>query len=205
MRRFLTDESKKAFTDAVKAIEQRSCVEVVVAIRRQSSSYVHANFIAGIAAAIGALYFVLYSNYEFGLSSILLDPIIAGVVVGVASIVFQPLRRWLTPASIRTASVTRGAEAAFFEKGVRHTRDRIGILVYVSLLEREVVVIADSGVLEAVSKKKWSQAVATIQTAMATGRGEAVAEAMSAIGDVCEPVLERSEDDVNELADEVCA
>jgi putative membrane protein len=205
MRRFLTDESKTAFTDAVKAIELRSCVEVVVAIRRRSASYVHANFIVGILAAIGTLYFVLYSDYEFGLASILLDPILAGIVVGALSIAFQPLRRWLTPSSMVNRIVRHSAEATFFEKGVRHTRDRIGILVYVSLLERRVEVVADTGVVEAVPKRKWDQAVAKIQAAVSTGRGEAVAQAMNAIGDVCEPVLERSDDDINELPDEVCA
>lgn len=205
MRRFLTDESKSAFTESVKAIELRSCVEVVVAIRRQSASYVHANFIVGILAAIGTLYFVLYSDYEFGVESILLDPIVAGVVIGALSIAFQPLRRWLTPRSMIEKAVRHGARAAFFDKGVRHTRDRIGILVYISLLERRAEVVADSGVMEAVPRKKWDQALARIQAAVHTGRGEAVAEAMAAIGDVCEPVLERSEDDINELPDEVCA
>ena len=48
MAKFMDDAGKEAFGQAVRAIENRSSAEVVVAVRHHSGSYVHADLLAGI-------------------------------------------------------------------------------------------------------------------------------------------------------------
>ena len=97
------------------------------------------------------------------------------------------------------------ARAAFHDHGIADTRGRTGILVYVSRLERKAEVLADRGVREAVEAQAWETAALAIRSA--AGRrapdAAALATAIASLGDLLQPVLPRSGDDVNELADEI--
>jgi len=65
-------------------------------------------------------------------------------------------------------------------------------------------VVIDRGVEQAVPAGDWARATAHIEaTLRRTMDGAAVAAAVDQLGAICEPVLERGEDDVNELPDEV--
>ncbi len=199
-RRFLTDDAKSAFVAAIEAIELHSSAEVVVSIVPRSASYLHADLIVGAVFGVATLVFVLFSSVEFSLLSILIDPIIIAVLIGLAASQLNPVRRALTPKKARDAWVDRAAHAAFFEKGVRHTRSRIGILLYVSLGELSARVIADSGVVEAVDHDSWLAAIAGIERAVAERRsGVEVAKALEGLGPLLADALPVLDDDVDEL------
>lgn len=202
----MTEEAKGALGKAIAAVEAVSSAEVVIAVRRRSRRYVHANFITGIVGGFAALATMLYVDHGFSLSSILLDPFIAGAIVGLLSTALAPLERWMTPASVKQRAVKTAAQSTFYEKRVRHTSGRTGLLVYVSLLERRCHVVPDSGILEAVAGGPWERACAGLDEALARGQdGVALARAIERLGDVLGPALPVSADDLNELPDEVCA
>jgi len=204
-KRFLTDEAKEALTGAIRSIEARSCAEVVIAVRARSGSYLHADLISGILAGLATLAYLLWGPQAFSLYSIFIEPIVVGGLFGLLTSRLPYTRRWFTPTKYREAWVDRAAKAAFFEKGVRATTERIGLLVFVSLLERHSAVICDSGVKNAVEPLTWAKAVAAIDDAVAHGQdGVQVAKAIDALGDLLAPCLPVTDDDVNELADEVC-
>jgi putative membrane protein len=203
-RGFLTDGAKSAFVAAIEAIELHSSAEVVVSVRARSASYLHADLIVGVLFGIAALAFMMFSPYEFSLLSILIDPIVFAVLIGLAASRLGTLRRALTPEKIRDGWVDRAAHAAFFEKGVRHTRNRIGVLLYVSLTERSARVLADSGVVEAVDHDAWQDAISSIENAVAERKsGEEVAKVLEGLGTPLADALPVLDDDVDELPNEV--
>ena len=65
------------------------------------------------------------------------------------------MQRVLSPARIRRGQVDAAAHATFHLKEVGLTHRRTGLLVYVSLLEREVVLIADKAIVDAVDTATW--------------------------------------------------
>ncbi len=203
-KRFLSDQAKTALLEAIQAVEGRSSAEVVISVRGRSASYLHANLIVAIITGLASLAYILYSSFEFPIWSILVDPIVVGAVFGLAASRVPLLHRLLTPASIRKRWVRHAAEAEFCRKRVRMTSERTGLLVFVALTERRAEVVIDTGVEDAVHPDKWARAVAAIDAVASSGAdGVAVAATIAALGDILEPVLERSEDDVNELPDEV--
>lgn len=203
-RRFLTDQAKASLTDAVKAVEARSSAEVVVAVRARSGRYLLAPIILGVAAALAASAFLLFSDYEASLLAIWLEPFALGGLVGLLAARSPELQRWLTPRSILRRQVIAAARAAFFTRGVRHTTGRTGILLYISLTERVAELVGDRGVEDAVPRDAWDEAADRIRAAVARGAdGAEVAGELRALGDLLEPILERSPDDVDELPDEV--
>ena len=146
---FLTDEAKKALTEAVQEVEASTSAELVVAIRARSGSYLHADLIAGIAVGLAAL--------------------------------------------------------AFLEKRVHGTAGRTGFLLYVSVLEREAVVVTDLGLEALAATESWQQAIGAIEAGVREGEdGVRIAERVRALAHICGPALPRAHDDIDELANEVC-
>ena len=63
--------------------------------------------------------------------------------------------RLFVPKSYRSFAVYRRAMRHFVESGVYDTKEQSGILIFVSLLEREVKIIADRGINQKVPQEKW--------------------------------------------------
>jgi putative membrane protein len=200
--RFLDHEARAAFKQAVEAIENASSAEIVVAVRRRSSGYFHANLIFGILFTFAALAAMLFLDQAFGLVSILVDPFIVGALAAAAVELLPGVKRVLTPPSVRRREVRNAARATFVERGVHNTMDRSGILIYVSWLEQQVALVADSGVLNAFTAEALEAAERDINASMSNG-GVAVARALESYKARLAVVLPRREGDVNELPDAI--
>ncbi len=202
---FLSDEAKRALTDSVRDVEAVTSAELVVAVRARSGSYLHADLTAGVLAAIVTLAVLLFSHWEFGLVWFVIDPLLAGLLLGWISSWTRGLRRALTGAADRRRQVETAARALFVEKRVHGTVGRTGMLLYISLLEHEAVLVPDLGLETLAATEPWKAAVAAIATAVHQREdGVQVAQRIRSLGPVLAPVLPRADDDVDELANEVC-
>jgi putative membrane protein len=205
-RPFLSDAAKAALLGAVRDVEARSRAEVVIVVRPASASYREAALTGALLGVFAALGVMLYSPWEFGLAWFLLDPALAGVVAGLAVHHSPFLVRRLTASTGRREAVHRAALATFVDRGVTATRERTGLLLYVSLLERRAEVVADRGILAAVEPTTWARQVEALVMAVAEGAdGAAVAEHLRGLGGPLAQELPVGDDDVNELPDEVVA
>jgi putative membrane protein len=199
---FLDAAARAAFTGAIEDIERGSAAEVVVAVRRRSARHVHANVIVGAAAAFAGLAAMLFSAHEFALGSILIDPFVVGGLAGALVELLPDVKRWLTPRTVRQRAVQAAARAAFVERGVHRTRDRSGVLVYISWLEREVAVVADSGIERAMSAEART-AAARAMTGAIGGGGAAVARELARLAPALAAAMPCRADDINELPDAI--
>lgn len=202
--RFLDDAARAALKEAIESVEASSSAELVIALRRQSSGHLLANLVVGAAATFAALAYMLYSTHRFSLLAILIDPFVIGLGLGWLVELLPPLKRRLVPASRRRYAVERGAKAAFFERGVANTRARSGVLVYLSWLEQQAVVLADSGLPATWQEGPRRALEAELSAAMAAG-GVAVARALQGAAPLLAEAAPRSADDVNELPDTIDA
>jgi len=197
------DESRAALKAAVESIEAGSSAEVVVAIRPCSGSYRGADLTFGFFLAELALGLILFLPQEFWLETIPIDLALFFVLGAVVAAHSPWLRRGLTRERTRRARVLAAARATFVERGVLRTRGRTGILVYVSLLERRVELVADAGVPEEAMGEPWRRAVAGLEAALDAPAATAFAAALRELGPPLARALPRADDDENELPDEV--
>ncbi len=203
-RPFLTDQAKRALLEAVRTVEAHSSAELVVSVRPRSGSYLHAGLIGGIVGALAVLVFLLFSPWEFRLVWFVLDPLFAGVLAGLVTSRSVILRRLLTRRRDRIHWVDQAAAAEFLARRIHRTAGRTGMLLYVSLLEREAALVVDLGVETLAQTEGWRHAVEEILEAVRSGQdGVAVAERVKALAPILSPALVRSAQDVDELADEV--
>jgi putative membrane protein len=199
---FLDAAARAAFAAAIEDIERGSAAEVVVAVRRRSASYLHANLVIGAAAALAGLAAMLFSEHVFALSSILVDPFVVGGIAGAIVELLPGVKRGLSPQAMRQREVLRAARATFVERGVHRTRDRSGLLVYISWLEREVALIADAGIERVLSDEARAEAARAMTAAIPAG-GAAVARELARLAPALAAALPCRADDINELPDAI--
>ncbi|HEX4418165.1 MAG TPA: hypothetical protein VH165_09725 [Kofleriaceae bacterium] len=199
---FLDAEARKGFEHAVQTIENASAAEVVIAIRRRSAHYLHAHIVVGVVAAFAGLAVTLFSEDEFSLVAILIDPFVIGLLAGGLVELWPWMQRTLTPVAWRSRQVLRGARATFVERGVHNTTGRTGILVYVSWLEREVRLVFDSGLERTLPAEARDRASRELTAALPAG-GAAVARALEELAAPLGVAVPHRDDDVNELPDAI--
>ncbi len=202
---FLNPESKAVLAQAARDVEACSSAELVVAVRPRTGSYLHADLLAGIVAGVASTIALLVAERTFAPLWFVVDPLVIGVVAAVVASHSALLRRALTPADRRRRRVEEAARATFVERRVHSTSGRTGILLYVSVLEREAALVVDLGVEPLAATEGWRRAVGELETAVRGGAdGSAVAGRLRALGGLLAPVLPCGAEDVNELPDEVC-
>jgi putative membrane protein len=206
VRGFFDGDGKEALGRAIVEFEANTAAELVVAVRPRSDAYAHVPALVGGLLAALTLAFLLYGEPEFGLHWFLIDPLVVGLVGALLSRRSRTIVRWLTPRRLLDEVVLRAARASFVEHGVAETSGRTGVFVYVSVSEREAVVLADVGVRKIVPREPWEAAVEKLRAAVAGGaRAVELVPHLRALAELCADALPRAEDDVNELPDEVMA
>src|SRR3954466_10237573 len=149
----------EAIGAAIREIEAKTNAEIVVAVRGRSGPYRHADYIFGAIVSLAGLLFVLFSPFDFHAYWIPMDVIGLFVAGAFVSSRGDWIRRLLTTSKFRANAARTAAAAMFYEAGIANTSAENGLLIYLSLLERQMEVIADRGILKAVPALKWNHAV----------------------------------------------
>lgn len=202
--RRLTEDAKQALLAAVQMIESKSSVEVVVAVRKRASSYLGVYLLWSLLLIYGVLVYQLYAPQEFALHWILVNPLLVWAGWFILLRVCPPLARVCVPLKTRREAARNAARRIFFDRGVRLTTERIGMLIVFYQLERELEVLFDQGIVDSIPEGKLASTLASIRLPYTTDRGFlATAAALADAVEIFAAHLPVGKDDVNELSDEV--
>jgi putative membrane protein len=159
-RSYLSQAEREQVEAAVAEAEQQTSAELVCAVATESGRYDRAEGAWGLIGAVLTLMLantVLISAPAQGASWTIdrglgLAGQVAAVVIGfvagnLLASYFHPLRRLLVSNRELAAETERAAWAVFAQRRMRSTRQQGGLLIYVSLFERRVVILADDGIL----------------------------------------------------------
>ena len=208
--RFFTQADLDAIRAAVSEAEKRTSGEIVPYVVDQSDEYASA---AWKGAALGAILAPLVALAIHRWSSIwgipvdwwIALPAPVGGALGYLLSLLPPVRRWMVGEEILEARTRRRAAVAFLDQEVFRTENRTGILLFVSLFERRVVVLGDSGINRQVEAPQWEAVVATVVAGIRSGRpGAALADGIRQCGELLARFgVAIQPDDSNELPDEL--
>jgi putative membrane protein len=108
---------------------------------------------------------------------IALPPATGAALGWLAAFTLPALRRLLVPPDVLAERVRQRAAQAFVDQEIFRTRDRSGVLIFLSLFERRVVVRADRGLDGVVAPHEWEEVVEAIAAGMRRGQpGPALAD-----------------------------
>ncbi len=156
-----TDEQARQVVDAIAVAEQKTSAEIVCAVATESGRYDRAELVCGVILAAVSLISAHSIQLIWQLDQGSFEPVaalgpawqvailIGGVVVGAfITSYWHGLRRLLVSERMQQEEVDRAATYVFAAAGMTATSQGTGLLIYVSLFERRVVVLADQRALE---------------------------------------------------------
>lgn len=117
---------------------------------------------------------------------------------------YTPLGLWLTPGGVKRDRVHAEALKQFLSKGLHVTRERTGVLIYVSLADHVAEVVADEGIYTKVTPEVWGETIAALVDGLKTGRrAEGFVKAIEIAGGVLAEHFPPRADNPNELPDKL--
>ena len=183
LERFFSPADHAAIEAAVREVETRSAGEIVPYAVERSDRYARAVWTAATLGALAgslAAALIRWSGEFWGgpvALWIALPPATGAALGWLAAFALPALRRVLVSPEVMAERVFQRATEAFVEEGVSRTRDRTGILIFLSLFERRVVVRADRGLDGVVTPHEWEEVVVGIAAGMRRGQpGPALAD-----------------------------
>ena len=198
---------------AVREAESKISGEIVPVFVEKSGFYTIANYRGALlGAAMIFLGIIITDRYVPSWAIYDRDPLLVFIFVSLGGFIgalkahfLNPVKRMLLSQYHLDQSTKKRAENAFLEEEVFNTRQRTGIMIFVSFFEREVIVMADKGISKVVDQKVWDSLVRNIIENVRNGK---ITEGMEAAIKKCgEILLDKgfviSGDDVNELGDDL--
>ncbi|TCD47568.1 hypothetical protein [Chlorobium sp. N1] len=202
--RLLGEAGRRKVEESIRAAETRTSGEIVVMVVESSARYRHQ---AMVGALLSSMALSVASAHFLGGDGMwaFLSLFVPLFVAFHELLVRMPsLRRLLARKAEMEEAVGRASLAAFYEKGITGTEGRTGVLIYISLFERMVRVVADRGINDKVDEGAWTGVVEGIVRGI---RGADAAGALSAAVEQCGRLLEShfpiQSGDRNELSDRI--
>lgn len=169
----LPPEEGERVRAAVAKAEAALTAEIVPCVYAQSSPYPEALWAgagAGMSLAVGALLLLdVFHPLWLPLSRLILWVPAGGLAGAALGRWCGPARRALIGGRRMEDAVARRAKEVFFDRGIARTAGRDGVLIFASLLERRVVVLADDAVRGKIPAAAWDEAVAAMTALAAQG------------------------------------
>lgn len=208
--RLFTPADQERIAAAVEAAEGQSSGEVVPYVVEQSDMYEDAAWRAallGVFLALGVMV-VLRRYTDAWLPEFTTIAFIVVVAAGAGYILtdlIPAVTRLLAGKASIDLRVSQRAAEAFIAEEIFNTRDRTGILIFISLLERRVLVLGDAGINAKVKQEEWDAVASQVANGLRSGKP---AEGLLAAIEQCGVLLqkrgvERRADDDNELSNKL--
>ena len=195
------DAARAALTDCVKKIESATDAELVLVVRARSGSYRQADYLFGSLLAFLGLLFLLFSPFDFHQYWVPVDVALLFAIAVFSSSRTNTLRRLLTTDKFRSNAVRTGAAAMFYEAGIANTHAEMGVLIYLSILERRLELIADRGILKGVNALEWNQLLFELHEAGRKADAPTLLAGMENLGALLAKHLPATGENPNELPD----
>ena len=185
----------------IQEIERNTDAELVVVVRARSASYAHADYLFGAVLAFVVLLVILFVPFPFPEYFVPIDVALAFVIGSIISWRSNSVRRLFSTEKFRRKSVRTAAAAMFYEAGIANTNAEMGLLIYLSLLERRLELIADRGVLKKVPAHDWNHELFDLHKVGENPDAKSFQEAIQRLGKVLATHVPATGENPNELPD----
>ncbi len=203
---FFSPHDKARIAKAITLAEAKTSAEIIAIVTRKSDDY---RFIALLWAALIALaipfiliFFPQMTGWSFSFQppeNIYFIQIFSFVALAIF-FQWEPVRIFCTPSFIQKKRAHNYAMEQFISQGLYQTSQRRGVLIFVSVLERYIEVIADKEVFEKVDGTVWQEVITLMTQEIDKDQpGEAFIKAITLCGDILSQTFPPDTHNKNEL------
>ena len=199
----LTQSERDRISQAVLEAEKLTTGEIEPMIVAQSDDYPGARWRLAIVIALlfGFLAYFFLDDFD---PAWILWVQIPGLYIGYGLGNFSVVLRPFLASSKIDEEVHQRALQAFFSRDLHATKDRTGILVMASLLERRVEILADTGINAKVSQETWQGILTELIGKIKSGDlTEGICNAVRECGEVLAEDFPGAHDNPNEISNKI--
>jgi putative membrane protein len=165
---FLTADDETRISAAIQSAEKTTSGEIVAVVAAESDSYLWAPILvaalAALAIAAPFLFLTWMNVYWIYLLQI-------ATFVGLGLLLMQrPVRYWLVPKALKQERAHARAVEQFLVQNLHTTTGRTGVLIFVSVAEHYVEILADAAVHSKITPNDWQAIVDQLTAAIAVGK-----------------------------------
>jgi putative membrane protein len=211
-----SDAQKSAVEDAIFDAEQKTGAEIVVVVAARSGGYRRVADVFALSIAVAVLFVVMWvfgdssGQWVVPTKTHLHPGLIVGVLVGTFAAMAAIADA--APAIVRTVAghgklkrhVRRLGPSYFQQLRVRSTEDGVGVLIYVSLFERMVMIVPDDAAAEMVNAGELESVREKIRAGIRARQiPEALAVAITEAGEILSTKLPAPKKNMDQLPNEL--
>jgi len=194
----------QAIHEEIRAAERRTVGEIVPVVLERSDAHPQAGAIAALLAMLigsGALAADLPWDHP---PLLLLCQLGFGAIGFLAARSLPDFRRSFVSEARATEMAFEQAFQEFYKLGLHRTEEQTGVLIFVSLFERRVVVLGDEGIDAKIDAKSWEGVDDAILTGLrADSLSDGLCAGIRGAADILAEHFPWTEGDRNELPDRV--
>jgi putative membrane protein len=210
MKDILDNEEKSRLEESVKKAEVQTGAQIVLAVVRRSDNYPEVPwkaFASGVSLASLTVFVIYYFSGSQVQVTALLFPVaavlVAGAVFAVLAVIITPFARLFISRNRKETETFQYAGSLFLSRGLSATKKREGILLLVSIFERQVVLIPDTGVRELLSDDVIKSIISVMIPLLKKKRvGDAMKTGLDGIADAI-GTSRKTKPGLNELSDKI--
>ena len=177
---FLTDQDRQKIADAITDAERRTSGELVAVVAPAADDYRYVPLLWPALVALLLPAMLLTIAPGMAVWTLYFAQATAFFVLALL-LYLLPVRMALVPDSLKRRRAGQLAREQFLEQRLHLTRARTGVLIFVSVAEHYVEIIADEGINALVPPGTWDKAVADFVEQVRAGR---IAEGFLTVVDV---------------------
>lgn len=170
-------------------IEQGSSAEVVVTIASRSGSYRDVDHTWGAVMALVSLVVLVFSPLVVSHGGLLSNLLLSYGLGWFLARRIPALRRIFTSAARRRQQVCDAARLAYFDAALDATPTRVGVMLYLSLFERDLEIVADHGVVSAMGRAPQHEFEESIRQATDAERLDVMLSGLERYGAILQKLL----------------
>lgn len=198
----ITAEEQERLAHLIHEIEGDTAGEIVVVVAEQAAGYRSVPLLWALLAALVTPWPLIWLT-SLGVSRIFLIQIAVALVLTIV-LSLTARRLSLVPRAVKHARAHEAAEREFRSRGLVHTRERTGVLIYVAAAEHYAEILADIGISDRVGQDIWDTIIADLVAAIADGRAaQGLDQAVRRAGAILAEHAPPRADETNELANRV--
>ncbi|MGA1824778.1 MAG: TPM domain-containing protein [bacterium] len=197
---FLNEKEKNRIISCIKEVEKVTSGEIVPMIVSSSHHYSSADVFGGMALS---LFISILATVIMGTENMWTFLAIFCVLFIILHEIVKRipfLKRLFISSHEIEHEVKEEAYKSFFKKGIYKTRDHTGILIFISVFEKKVWVLADTGINNKVGPGVWNDIITIIINGIKEGKqGEAICSAIKKCSEILKDHFPVRSDDIDEL------
>ena len=202
--RSFADDDRRAVREALAASENKTVGEILPVVVERSDPHPAGEWRSAISfLLVGSSLLIVWMPWDHPTWMLLAQCVLAAIGFGLAR-ALPDLRRAFVFEDRATAVAGEQAFQEFYAQGLHRTRFGTGVLLFVSLFERRVIVLADEGIDAKVDAEFWEGVDEAVLDGIRRGSlRDGLVEGIRRVGQILEKDFPPPDDDVNEIPDRV--